>query len=39
MPKLMADFLDTPEPDKLDASCLDRHHPAPFFVTLTGPAP
>jgi pimeloyl-ACP methyl ester carboxylesterase len=39
MPKLMADFLDTAEPGKLDASCLDRHHPAPFFVGLTGPAP
>jgi pimeloyl-ACP methyl ester carboxylesterase len=39
VPKLMADFLDVPEPDKLDASCLDRHHPAAFFVGLTGPAP
>jgi fermentation-respiration switch protein FrsA (DUF1100 family) len=39
MPKLMADFLDTADPEKLDASCLDRHHPAPFFVGLTGPAP
>jgi pimeloyl-ACP methyl ester carboxylesterase len=39
VPKLMADFLDSGAPDKLDASCLDRHHPAPFFVGLTGPAP
>jgi pimeloyl-ACP methyl ester carboxylesterase len=38
-PKLMADFLDTAEPRTLDASCLERHHPAPFFVGLTGPAP
>ena len=39
MPKLMADFLDTADPGQLDASCLNRHHPAPFFVGLTGPAP
>jgi pimeloyl-ACP methyl ester carboxylesterase len=39
VPKLMADFLDSAEPQALDAACLDRHHPAPFFVQLTGPAP
>ncbi len=39
VPKLIADFLDTAEPGMLDASCLERHHPAPFFVGLTGPAP
>jgi pimeloyl-ACP methyl ester carboxylesterase len=39
VPKLMADFLDTAEPQTLDVSCLERHHPAPFFVGLTGPAP
>jgi pimeloyl-ACP methyl ester carboxylesterase len=39
VPKLLADFLDSPEPKALDASCLKRHHPAPFFVGLTGPAP
>ena len=39
VPKLMADFLDTAVAGKLDASCLARHHPAPFFVGLTGPAP
>ena len=39
VPTLMADFLDTAEPQTLDASCLERHHPAPFFVGLTGPAP
>jgi pimeloyl-ACP methyl ester carboxylesterase len=39
VPKLMANFLDAADPKKLDASCLDRHHPAPFFVGLTGPAP
>lgn len=39
MPIVMADFLDDPSPDKLDASCLDRHTPEPFFLSMTGPAP
>ncbi len=39
MPKLMAEFLDNPDPPALDATCLERHHPAPFFVDSTGPAP
>jgi pimeloyl-ACP methyl ester carboxylesterase len=39
VPVLMARFLDVPDPLALDASCLDHHHPAPFFVGLTGPAP
>ena len=39
MPKLMAEFLDRPDPLTLDAACLDRHRPAPFFIDSTGPAP
>jgi pimeloyl-ACP methyl ester carboxylesterase len=39
VPKLMAAFLDSAEPKLLDAACLDRHRPAPFFVNMTGPAP
>jgi pimeloyl-ACP methyl ester carboxylesterase len=39
VPTLMADFLDSAEPKTLDASCLERHHPVPFFIGLTGPAP
>jgi pimeloyl-ACP methyl ester carboxylesterase len=39
VPKLMARFLDTADPLTLDATCLERHHPTPFFVGLTGPAP
>jgi pimeloyl-ACP methyl ester carboxylesterase len=39
VPRLMAQFLDTAEPATLDASCLERHSPAPFFVGMTGPAP
>ena len=39
VPRLMADFLEAPDPLRLDASCLERHRPAPFFVRLSGPAP
>ena len=39
VPRLMADFLDNPTPDQLDASCLERHTPEPFFLSMTGPAP
>jgi pimeloyl-ACP methyl ester carboxylesterase len=39
VPRLMAEFLDTAAPQQLDASCLERHIPAPFFVNMTGPAP
>jgi pimeloyl-ACP methyl ester carboxylesterase len=39
MPIIAADFLDEAAPDKLDASCLDRHAPEPFFLSMTGPAP
>jgi pimeloyl-ACP methyl ester carboxylesterase len=39
VPKLMAAFLDSADPEGLDATCLDRHRAAPFFVGLTGPAP
>ena len=39
VPKLMAEFLDIADPRSLDATCLERHHPTPFFVGLTGPAP
>jgi pimeloyl-ACP methyl ester carboxylesterase len=39
IPKLMAEFLDSAAPEQLDATCLDRHASAPFFVNMTGPAP
>jgi pimeloyl-ACP methyl ester carboxylesterase len=39
MPNVTADFLDNLAPDKLDATCLDRHTPEPFFLSMTGPAP
>jgi pimeloyl-ACP methyl ester carboxylesterase len=39
MPIVAADFLDDAAPEKLDASCLDRQTPEPFFLSMTGPAP
>jgi pimeloyl-ACP methyl ester carboxylesterase len=39
IPRLMADFLDSAAPDELDATCLERHSPEPFFLSMTGPAP
>jgi pimeloyl-ACP methyl ester carboxylesterase len=39
VPRLMAEFLDSPAPAALDATCLRRHSPAPFFVNMTGPSP
>ncbi len=39
VPHLMADFLDSASAESLDASCLQRHRSAPFFVNTTGPAP
>jgi pimeloyl-ACP methyl ester carboxylesterase len=39
MPRLMAQFLDDPAPESLDARCLDEDRPAPFFISPTGPAP
>jgi pimeloyl-ACP methyl ester carboxylesterase len=39
IPRLMAEFLDAASPETLDATCLERHIPAPFFISMTGPAP
>ncbi|HEY0748366.1 MAG TPA: alpha/beta hydrolase [Steroidobacteraceae bacterium] len=39
IPRLMADFLGSAAPEQLDASCLERHTPEPFFLSMTGPAP
>lgn len=39
VPRLMAQFLATADPARLDAGCLAGHRPPPFFVKLTGPAP
>ncbi len=39
VPRLMAEFLDAADPLAFDATCLERHHPAPFFVGMSGPSP
>jgi pimeloyl-ACP methyl ester carboxylesterase len=39
VPRLMAAFLDAAQPETLDAACLQKHRPAAFFVSMTGPAP
>ena len=39
MPKLIEQFINDPEPKKLDAGCLDRLGPTPQFVDFNGAAP
>ena len=38
-PRIMARFLDAPDPDALILDCLDRLMPPPFFVDANGPLP
>ncbi|MBS0579323.1 MAG: alpha/beta fold hydrolase [Proteobacteria bacterium] len=39
MGRVLARFLEAPDPQALDARCLEKARPMPFFVTLNGPAP
>jgi len=39
VPQLMAEFLDADQPERIDAACLARHEPPPFFVRPSGPSP
>ena len=39
VPRVLRAFLEAPQPSKLDATCLEREPPTPFFLTLLGPAP
>ncbi len=39
MGRVLARFLEVPDPAALDVSCTARARPLPFFVTLNGPAP
>ena len=39
MPVLVNEFIDTLQPKKLDATCLDRIGPIPAFVNFNGAAP
>lgn len=38
-PQLMEQFIETAATDALDAACLDRLRPEPFFLRFTGPDP
>lgn len=37
--RMAAEFLDHPDPQGLDASCLTGHRPLPFFTSFRGPQP
>lgn len=39
VPRLIAEFIAETEPAGLDADCVDRIRPAPFFLRFTGPDP
>lgn len=39
VPRLMKDFIDTPDPKKLDASCLKALQPIPAYVNFNGATP
>jgi pimeloyl-ACP methyl ester carboxylesterase len=39
VPRLMRVFLEDLDPTGLDASCLEREHPSPFFLDFNGPSP
>jgi pimeloyl-ACP methyl ester carboxylesterase len=39
VPRLLRSFLEQPAPAELDASCLEREPPTPFFLSLLGPGP
>ncbi len=39
MGRLLARFLEVPDPAALDVSCTRNARPLPFFVTVNGPAP
>ena len=39
VPRLLRSFLEQPAPAELDAGCMMREPPTPFFLSLLGPAP
>jgi pimeloyl-ACP methyl ester carboxylesterase len=39
VPRIVRSFLDRPAPAELDAACMLREPPMPFFLSLLGPAP
>ncbi|MEO1320539.1 MAG: alpha/beta hydrolase, partial [Pseudomonadota bacterium] len=39
VPRLLGEFVNTLDPEALDAGCVDRLGPTPFFVSTIGPTP
>jgi pimeloyl-ACP methyl ester carboxylesterase len=39
VPRLMAAFLNSADPEGLDTACLRNHTVEPFFVSMAGPSP
>jgi hypothetical protein len=39
VPRLLRSFLEEAVPESVDARCLEREPPTPFFLSLLGPAP
>ncbi|MEL7184804.1 MAG: alpha/beta hydrolase [Pseudomonadota bacterium] len=39
MPEIVADFIETADPQSLDTDCMERSFVMPFFVDFSGPAP
>jgi len=39
VPRLMAAFLNSADPEGLDTACLRNHSVEPFFVSMAGPSP
>jgi len=39
MPRLVAMFVDTADPDAVDSECVERSFVMPFFLDFSGPAP
>lgn len=38
-PRLLADFVESADPESLDAECMDRSFVMPFFLDFSGPNP
>ncbi len=39
VPRLLADFVETPDPETLDVTCMERSFVMPFFLDYSGPLP
>jgi hypothetical protein len=39
MPRIMADFVESGDPQGLDTECMERSFALPFFLDFSGPQP